>query len=431
MGTAAARRLWGAALGILPCLIGFSCARLEVYVEQASVVVVEGQSITIPVSYASVSTQKPYVTWYFERPPNKEVQILKYLGEVTSIEEPQFRGRLNFVYPMPSRNISILITKAQEMDSGRYKCYVDVSDDSSSGGSNVGLINVTVLVLPSTPKCQIHGTPYIGSNVTLSCQSSSGKPSPNYSWIRSAPSTQVFFAPAQDAVKGTLTLMNLTAQMSGIYVCTSKNLAGSSSCNITVHVTSYSKTAVIVGAVIGSIAGICCLVILVVGLIYCYRRRKMELQEEVENEIKEDSQAPRPTTWAKGNDMDFKNGTLSSVNTTRDHKAYNSKSPSDSASVITAAGSNVGFKPNERAQVTTPTPSMSSQSLPSYMAPANGSYYNNAAAPRDTVHRPNGHPPPVPRKEPAMVSGVTPSNLVRMGAVPVMVPAQSQAGSLV
>uniref|UniRef100_A0A8C5MGU5 Endothelial cell adhesion molecule n=1 Tax=Leptobrachium leishanense TaxID=445787 RepID=A0A8C5MGU5_9ANUR len=426
---------WLAAFGTLH-LLTLSSALLEVHVQQAIVVGVEGQSITLPAWYSTISTKDPYVTWYFERPAGKEVQILKYFGQVTSINDPQFNGRLRFVYTMPSKNISMTIDKLQEADSGRYKCYVDINDDIGSDGSNSKQINVTVLVIPSVPTCKIHGTSYTGTNVTLSCRSSSGKPEPRYSWMRAAPASQVFFAPAQDEEKGTLTLTNLTSQMSGTYVCTSRNIAGSATCNITVEVTSYSNTGLIVGAVIGSIAGICCLGILVIVLIHLYRRKKRESQEDTENEIKEDSQAPKPLTWAKGNesDMVFKNGTLSSINTNRDHKAYNSKSPSDTASVTTTTGSNLGFKPTyltDRAKSTTPTPNMSSHSLPPYVVPQNGNYYSNTPASREPQHMANGHNLPAPRKEIIVPSGVTPSNLVRMGAVPVMVPAQSQAGSLV
>ncbi|KAG8434661.1 hypothetical protein GDO86_012864 [Hymenochirus boettgeri] len=337
---------------------------------------------------------------------------------------------------MPSKNISIIINNTQEIDSGVYKCIVNVADDTSIGGGNSGEINVTVIVPPSNPVCQIRGTPYIGSNVTLSCMSSAGKPVPSYSWMRSSPTTQIFFPPIQDAAKGTLSLTNLTSGFSGTYVCSSKNIAGISTCNITLEVMSYSKAAVIASAVIGSIVGICAFVGLVFALVYLYRRKKRELQDETENEIKEDAPAPKALSWTKSNESDivFKNGTLSSVNT---HKLYSSKSPSETASVITAVGSKTGQKTNyvnERGGITTPTPnpSLSSQSLPTYMPPQNGNYFHHPIPTnRGTPQKTNGVEQHVPRTELNIPTGITPSNLVRMGAVPVMVPAQSQAGSLV
>ncbi|XP_063291501.1 endothelial cell-selective adhesion molecule [Pelobates fuscus] len=432
---ALSRRHWLAALGTLQLIINLTSGLLEVSVQQALIVVVEGQRITIPAWYSSSVQKDPYVAWSFVQ-QSEEVQFLKYFGEVTSTDSPQFKDRARFIHQMPSQNISITIDNAQEQDSGRYKCYVDMVGESNSGGSNMKIINVTVHVIPSVPLCKLIGNPYVESNVTFSCKSAKGKPDPTYSWMRTAPSSQVFFPPAQDAEKGTLTLTNLTAQMSGTYVCTSTNRVGSNSCNITMAVTSYSKTGMIVGAVIGSIVGVCCIVILVYVLIYLYRRKKKDSQEDMENEIKEDSQAPKPVSWTKGNESDivFKNDTLSSVNTNRGHKAYNSKSPSDTASITTTTGSNLGFKPtylNERNTNATPTPNLSNQSLPSYMMPQNGTYYSSSLTSQDPLHKANGHSQQAPRKDIPIQSGVTPSNLVRMGAVAVMVPAQSQAGSLV
>lgn len=123
------------------------------------------------------------------------------------------------------------------------------------------------------------------------------------------------------------------------------------------------------------------------------------------------------------------------MNSNRDHKPYPPKSPSDTTSINTATGSTAGYRPpyiSDRGRVTTPTPSMSSQSLPSYMAPINGTYYTTAVPTnRSSAQKTNGVEQQAPRKDLNISSGVTPSNLVRMGGVPVMVPAQSQAGSLV
>ncbi|XP_063799808.1 endothelial cell-selective adhesion molecule [Pseudophryne corroboree] len=424
---------WLGVLWTLHWLLGLSSALLEVHVEQKSVTAVQGQRITLPVWFSSSSKEKPYITWFIQRAQTEQIQILKYMGGEVDISE-DFKGRLSFVHPMPAKNISIVINRTQATDSGQYRCYVNVQDDNSVGRGNIGVIDVSILVPPSRPICQIHGNSYIGANVTLSCRSPTGDPAPTYSWMKKAPDNLVYFSPAHDSMKGTLTLTNLTADNTGTYVCTSKNIAGVAECNVTMEVTSSSRTAIIVGAVVGSIAGLCCLAALVAVLVYLYRRERKESQDDVENDIKEDAPAPKSLTWAKANDSDlvFKNGTMSSINSNRDHKPYPSKSPSDTTSVNTAAGYNPPPYAGDRGRITTPTPSLSSQSLPSYMAPANGNYYSTAVPKsRSPQQKTNGVDPQVPRKELNVASGVTPSNLVRMGAVPVMVPAQSQAGSLV
>lgn len=55
-------------------------------------------------------------------------------------------------------------------------------------------------VPPAVPACQLHGSAVVGANVTLSCSSKKGKPSPMYQWQRESPTRQVFFSPAQGKV---------------------------------------------------------------------------------------------------------------------------------------------------------------------------------------------------------------------------------------
>ncbi|XP_075765852.1 endothelial cell-selective adhesion molecule-like isoform X2 [Pelodiscus sinensis] len=424
------------ALG-LAALLGLSSALLEVHVGQTSVSTIQGQRVVLPIWYTSRSQRIPYVSWVFGRPGANRLQILTYMDGTVKVQETYLKNRTGFVYSMPDFNISIAINNTQEMDSGEYMCTVNIVDDDTISGKNIGLLNLTVLVPPSPPMCQLHGKPYLGGNVTMSCKSAFSKPSPKYSWQRTAPNTQVFFAPTQDLARGTLMLRNLSKDMSGVYVCTAANIAGSSKCNITLEVNSPLSAAVIAGAVVGSLIGVGLMILFVLQM-FIYRNKKKDAQEEMANEIKEDAVAPKTLSWAKssGSDIVSKNGTLSSVHTPREHKLYPAKPASDTASITTATGSTVGYKPpyiHPRSQTLTPTPSVSSQSLPLYFPPAlNGSHYP-ASVPsnRNTLHRTNGAQLQAPQQELTGHQGLTTSTLTRMGAVPVMVPAQSQAGSLV
>ncbi|XP_013919875.1 PREDICTED: endothelial cell-selective adhesion molecule-like [Thamnophis sirtalis] len=201
------------------------------------------------------------------------------------------------------------------------------------------------------------------------------------------------------------------------------------------------NTAVVAGAVVGTLIGLGLIVFFTLQM-FIYRKKKKETQEEIANEIKEDAVAPKTLSWVKNSCTDglSKNGTLSSINTSRDHKPYAIRAPSDTASITTAAGSMVGFKApftDPRNGTLTPTPSLSSQSLPLYFPPViNGVQCHHANVPihRNNLHRTNRAQPqaPQPQEPPAPTAqGLTASTLNRMGAVPVMVPAQSQAGSLV
>ncbi|KAJ6658644.1 hypothetical protein lerEdw1_019804 [Lerista edwardsae] len=161
--------------------------------------------------------------------------------------------------------------------------------------------------------------------------------------------------------------------MSGTYVCNASNDAGHANCTITLEVNPTFNAAMVAGAVLGSLIGLGLIIWFVLHM-FVYRRKKKDRQEEMANEIKEDAVAPKTLSWVKspGSDVVSKNGTLSSMNTTRDHKPYPAKPASDTASITTATGSTVGYKPpfsHPRSGTLTPTPSLSSQSLPLYFPP--------------------------------------------------------------
>uniref|UniRef100_A0A674IH95 Endothelial cell adhesion molecule n=1 Tax=Terrapene triunguis TaxID=2587831 RepID=A0A674IH95_9SAUR len=287
------------------------------------------------------------------------LQILTYMDGTVKVQETYLKNRTGFVYPMPFFNISIAINNTQEMDSGEYMCTVNIVDEDTINGKNIGLINLTVLVPPSPPTCQIHGKPYLGGNVTMSCKSSFSKPSPKYSWQRTAPNTQVFFAPAQ----GLAAIQQTQTALQGCYTCHNARLLPWLGVRPAGNVNTPRPCPPSLAPGTDSISA------------FLFR---------------EDAVAPKTPSWGKSSSSDIvsKNGTLSSVT--------------------------VGYKPphsHPRSRTLTPTPSLSSQSLPLYFPPGmNGGHYPST--------------PTVPQ-------GLTTSTLTRMGAVPVMVPAQSQAGSLV
>ncbi|XP_068850984.1 endothelial cell-selective adhesion molecule [Aphelocoma coerulescens] len=383
----------------LAALLGVSLAVLEVHVGTSLVFSVEGQQAVLPAWYTSNSLNKPYVTWMLNKNAGP-FQVLSFLGGVPKVEETDLKSRVGFLYSIVTHNISILINDTREQDSGQYMCTVNVVDDTIRLEKNVGIINLTVLVPPATPTCQLHGNAVVGANVTLSCSSKKGKPSPMYQWQRESPTLQVFFPPAQDRARGTLKLTNLSLEMSGVYVCRAENQAGSKNCSIVLEVHSTSTKAVIAGAVLGSL-GALATIIFFAQKVVSYRRKKRDSQEEGPNEIKEDAMAPKTPSWARSpaSDTMSKTSTLSSIAGTR--QPYGARPPSDTASILTTTGSYRG--PPARGGGRPPNPS----------PPAvNGT--------------------PRRRQDPAATPGsLPPSSLARAGAVPVMVPAQSRAGSLV
>uniref|UniRef100_A0A8C9G3T5 Endothelial cell adhesion molecule n=1 Tax=Pavo cristatus TaxID=9049 RepID=A0A8C9G3T5_PAVCR len=373
------------------CRAGVCSAVLEVHVGTGSVYSVEGEGAVLPAWYTSSSQKKPYISWILKKAAAEHFQVMGMSGGKRGGLKP----RVGFLHPVLTHNISLFINATREHDSGQYICSVNVVDDIISPVRNMAIINLTVLVPPAPPACRLKGSPTVGANVTLSCASQKGKPSPLYKWQRQEPTKQVFFPPAQDRARGTLKLTNLSLDMSGLYECEAENRAGSAKCSIILEVHSTSEGAVIAGAVLGSV-GALATVAFFAQRVLGYRRKKRDGQEEAANEIKEDAVAPKTPTWTRTRPADTisKTSTLSSIVGSRD-RPYGASPPSDTASVLTAAGS--------------------------YRGP-----------PRAGAHPPatNGAPwrPPQPVAPPG---GLPPSSLARAGAVPVMVPAQSRAGSLV
>uniref|UniRef100_A0A8D0A074 Endothelial cell adhesion molecule b n=1 Tax=Sander lucioperca TaxID=283035 RepID=A0A8D0A074_SANLU len=358
------------------------------------------------------------------------VQVISFSSGEVGYGQNEFTKRVGFSAAMPSANLSIYINNTQESDSGAYLCTVIIP------GSPVllGNIHLNVKVPPSPPVCTMTGNPVVKGNVTLSCKSSHGKPVPQYKWTKSAPMSEVFFSPMQSE-HGTLRLSNLTKSMSGKYICRASNTAGSDSCSINLEVITSSNAGMIAAATLGSMVG---LVAMVLFLIFILRRRR-DTEEEMANEIKEDAQAPKRVSWAKsntGSDIVSKNGTLSSIATSprpRDppnyHYPYSPTSTSDTGSVINA----YQLRPGEANTL---------QGLPGYNIGGTPSRKHkrppstNGAPPQllrgSVVAMPNrteGAQPQVP--PPTVSPQMSSSTLTRMGAVAVMVPAQSQAGSLV
>ncbi|XP_042270867.1 endothelial cell-selective adhesion molecule [Thunnus albacares] len=405
----------------------------KVEIPRGEMEVVKGQMVVLHAWYSPNSDiSKNSVVWHFVG--NESKQVINFSSGEVGYGQNEFTKRVGFSVAMPSANISISIKNTQESDSGRYVCNVIIH-----GGPGIsGEVRLNVKVPPSPPVCTMTGNPVVKGNVTLSCKSSHGKPVPQYKWTKAAPMSEVFFSPMQNERQGTLRLSNLTKSMSGKYMCRASNTAGSDSCSINLEVITSSNAGMIAAATVGSIVG---LVAMVLFLIFILKRRR-DTEEEIANEIKEDAQAPKRVSWAKsntGSDIVSKNGTLSSIATSprpRDphqpnfHYPYSPTSASDTGSVINA----YQLRPGEANTL---------QGLPGY---------NIGATPSRKHKRPpstNGGPPQVLRSPvvaiPNRTEGAQPqvpppltvspqissSTLTRMGAVAVMVPAQSQAGSLV
>lgn len=147
-------------------------------------------------------------------------KVIVYNKDVLTNGSSHFTGRVGFINPMPSGDVSLYIDNTQESDSGRYHCQVIIPQGSiltadlslDVKGKIQTLLNYLVCcvmcnkiniwwssclpsVPPAVPKCSLSGKPVLKGNVTLSCKSSSGKPLPIYKWKKTSPTSEVFFSP--------------------------------------------------------------------------------------------------------------------------------------------------------------------------------------------------------------------------------------------
>lgn len=165
---------------------------------------------------------------------------------------------------------------------------------------------------------------------------------------------------------------------------------------------------------------------------------------------REDAQAPKRVSWAKsttGSDIISKNGTLSSIATSpppRDpHHIPNNHYPyppgaCDTASVLTASGSTAAYRlrPGEPNPLhglpgyngnRTPTHTLHHHHHPQHHHQAHP-HTRPPSSDSNSTHMTEGAQPQAPRPNTTPINSAT---LSRMGAVPVLVPSQNQAGSLV
>uniref|UniRef100_W5M423 Immunoglobulin superfamily member 11 n=1 Tax=Lepisosteus oculatus TaxID=7918 RepID=W5M423_LEPOC len=400
-------------------LFAAGCVKsLEVTVSQRSVQVARGQTAILPCTFTTSAALNSLNIIWMVTPlsnANHPEQVILYQGGQVFSLAAQFNGRVGFVFTMPSTSASIFINNTQLSDTGTYQCLVNNLPDR--GGRNIGVIGLTVLVPPtvppSIPTCRIQGSPDLGSDIMLVCGSEEGIPTPTYSWEKLESVPKLPSTAMQDQMQGTVILRNISTANSGIYQCTASNSIGKSTCllNLQVIAPQPQSVGLIAGTIAtGVLAVIICVLLVVVALFYWKNKNKYE-EDEIPNEIREDDLPPKRSSSVKAFHADAsssENDTLTSTNTYNSRYWHNPKPAYDSGSYTRY---NHTLPPPKTLVVTT-----NSAPSPPAVVRSNGSI---------------GRKPPPPHGQHTHSYAVSQATLERMGAVPVMVPAQSRAGSLV
>ncbi|XP_023584471.1 immunoglobulin superfamily member 11 isoform X2 [Trichechus manatus latirostris] len=340
---------------------------------------------------------------------NQPEQVILYQGGQMFDGAPRFHGRVGFTGTMPTTNVSIFINNTQLSDTGTYQCLVNNLPDR--GGRNIGVTGLTVLVPPSAPHCQIQGSQDIGSDVILLCSSEEGIPRPTYLWEKLDNTLKLPPTATQDQVQGTVTIRNISTLSSA-------------------HPRSIGLIAGAIGT--GAVIIIFCVVLIFGAFFYWRSKNKEEEEEEIPNEIREDDLPPKCSS-AKAFHTEIsssENNTLTSSNT------YNSRYWSNNAKVHRNTEPFTHFSDLRQSF----SLHSGNANIPSIYA--NGNHLvpaphktlvvtaNTGSSPQ-VVSRNNGSVSRKPRPQHAHSYTISQAALERIGAVPVMVPAQSRAGSLV
>ncbi|XP_053125904.1 V-set and immunoglobulin domain-containing protein 2 isoform X2 [Hemicordylus capensis] len=217
---------------------------VEVTVPSDPVMQQRGSSVELPCHYKTSVDQNFMLEWRFapgSTLPDNGKQILYFTNNVLYKLGSQEK-RLSLLQDTPKRgDASIRLDNVRASDAGTYIC--EVNNPPDFYGTGFGLIHFTVLMPPSAPVCKGPTSAPVGSDATLTCNSSEGVPAPIYSWTRLDSKNPL---PLSNMVlneqTGKLILRNLSLSFSGTYQCVASNEFGNESCKLSIDVTESSSS---------------------------------------------------------------------------------------------------------------------------------------------------------------------------------------------
>ncbi|XP_058644992.1 CXADR-like membrane protein isoform X4 [Onychostoma macrolepis] len=336
------------------------------------------------------------IEWMLHKSSSRQKVVITYFaGRIYDPNESE-AGRLSLAGDYLKGDASLLISDLSLTDSGEYICKV-----KNGGKYYWNTVKLIVLLKPSKPRCWMEGRLLEGSDVRLSCKSTDGSDPISYKWERvldkgkyagKLPPLALIDLKNPEIV----TLKNLTRESAGVYKCTASNDVGEENCTLEVKVHYIRGMGVVAGAVVGVSFGVL-LIILIVWLVFRKKEKKKYEEEEAPNEIREDAEAPKAKLVKPNSLSSSRSGSSRSGASSTQSMVHNSapRGPRPRLPVVAA------LKESGQPENFPPVP-------PPY----------NHVVPK----------PPEPGSSPkASPAKLNPGNLARMGATPVMIPAQTKA----
>ncbi|KAL8183982.1 UNVERIFIED_CONTAM: hypothetical protein K2H54_002831 [Gekko kuhli] len=277
--------------GTEPSLFLIVSGAVKVSVAADNIQVVQGGSVLLPCYFHTTAPlNRLNIIWTVvpAADPNQPQQVLAYeQGEVVE-SVSHYTGRVAFAFS-PTRSATIILNDTRSSDSGTYQCSVMNPPDTAT--PNIGVIQLTVFVPPSNPRCSSEGTGDEGGTLQFSCTVDEGMPTPAFAWEKIPPTTQPLVTSYEDDHHIFLTFHNLTTEASGLYRCTASNMLGSVSCSLElrVHGAPRSSTSLVVGITLMLIMGLVLLTLFALVLWLHHRSRDKWEEEDSYNEIRLDN----------------------------------------------------------------------------------------------------------------------------------------------
>ncbi|KAI7793640.1 putative CXADR-like membrane protein [Triplophysa rosa] len=336
------------------------------------------------------------IEWMLHKSSTRQKVLITYFaGRIYNPNESE-AGRLSLTGDYLKGDASLMISDLLLTDSGEYICKV-----KNGGKYYWNTVNLIVLLKPSKPRCWMEGRLLEGSDVRMSCKSTDGSDPISYKWERvldkgkyagKLPPLALIDLKNPEIV----TLRNLSRESAGVYKCMASNDVGEESCTLEVKVHYVRGMGVVAGAIVGVSFGVL-LIILIIWLVFRKKEKKKYEEEDAPNEIREDAEAPKAKLVKP-----------------------NSLSSSRSGSSRSGASSTQSMVHNSAPRVPRPRPpvvaAVKEGGHPEKFSPVPPAY--NHVVPK--LAEPGSSPKPSPAK-------LNPGNLARMGATPVMIPAQTKA----
>uniref|UniRef100_M4A960 Zgc:165604 n=1 Tax=Xiphophorus maculatus TaxID=8083 RepID=M4A960_XIPMA len=264
-----------------------------VTMRESSLEAVRGDSVLLPCSFFTSSDfSRLNVIWTLapSSSPGSPVQVIVFdHGQV--IKNPSLIGRVDFT-GLPF-SADIMLNETRVSDGGIYRCMVNNPPDTADPG--VGELLLSVLEPPSLPVCEWDGASDVGGSVRLSCSVEEGVPTPEIRWEKVNPEEISLPINMEGELSGSVQIVNVSSQTSGLYRCSAANVLGTENCYINLAIYNSGPPGVLPGVLLTLVMALVLLALLVIilwlhrtgqdGRSRRRRDRKAE-EEECYNEIR-------------------------------------------------------------------------------------------------------------------------------------------------